>query len=177
MKFGLDPTAPDIHLGRTVVFNKMRQLRIEKLVVNVCVGESGDRLTRAAKVLEQLTGQTPEMLEQRLRAEASLSVSRELLLEAVADQLEIRVTDDEIREELRTAGESEEDIEDFIEKGGADNVRDDIRLKRALDRVAAEVKPIAPDLHEARESIWTPEKDQPAETPKLWTPGTKETAS
>jgi trigger factor len=120
----------------------------------------------------QLTGQTPEALEERLRAEASLSVSRELLLEAVADKLGIEVTDDEIREELRAAGESEEDIEEFIEKGGADNVRDDLRLKRALDRIAAEVKPIAPELHEARESIWTPEKDQPAETPKLWTPGT-----
>jgi trigger factor len=120
----------------------------------------------------QLTGQTPEVLEQRLRAEASLSVSRELLLEAVADKLGIEVTDDEIREELREAGETEEDIDEFIEKGGADNVRDDIRLKRALDRIAAEVKPIAPDLHEARESIWTPEKEQPAETPKLWTPGT-----
>ncbi len=120
----------------------------------------------------QLTGQTPEALEQRLRAEASLSVSRELVLEAVADKLGIDVTDDEIREELRASGEEDEDIEEFIAKGGADRVREDLRLKRALDRVAAEVKPIAPELHEARESIWTPEKEQPAETPKLWTPGT-----
>jgi len=120
----------------------------------------------------QLTGQSPEVLEQRLRAEASLSVSRELVLEAVADKLGIEVTDDEIREELRAAGENDEDIEEFVEQGGADRVRDDIRLKRALDRIAAEVKPIAPELHEARESIWTPEKEQPAETPKLWTPGT-----
>jgi len=36
----------------------MRKLRIEKLVVNICVGESGDKLVRAGKVLSQLTDQT-----------------------------------------------------------------------------------------------------------------------
>ena len=121
----------------------------------------------------QATGVSPQALEQRLRDEARQSVARELVLEAVVDKLGIEVTDDEIREQLREQGETDEDIEEFIEAGGADRVRQDLRMKKAVDRIAAEVKPIAQELAEAREAIWTPDKDEPrpgTET-KLWTPG------
>mmetsp|Transcript_21991 Transcript_21991/g.36845 ORF Transcript_21991/g.36845 Transcript_21991/m.36845 type:complete len:174 (-) Transcript_21991:94-615(-) len=39
--------------------NPMKELRIDKMIINCSVGESGDRLTRAAKVLEQLTDKKP----------------------------------------------------------------------------------------------------------------------
>eukprot|EP00178_Gracilaria_changii_P002747 TRINITY_DN14024_c0_g3_i1.p1 TRINITY_DN14024_c0_g3~~TRINITY_DN14024_c0_g3_i1.p1 ORF type:complete len:193 (+),score=36.66 TRINITY_DN14024_c0_g3_i1:41-580(+) len=39
--------------------DKMREIRIEKLVVNICIGDAGDRLTRASRVLKELTDQEP----------------------------------------------------------------------------------------------------------------------
>ncbi len=111
-------------------------------------------------------------LEQNLRAEAAHSIARELVLEGVADKTGIEITDDDIRRDLRAEGESDEEIEEFMGAGGADRIRADVRLKRAVDRVAAEVKPISQELAEARDSIWTPGKEEgAAPEKKLWTPG------
>ena len=39
--------------------NPMRRIKISKVVLNIGVGKSGEPLEKAAKVLEQLTGQKP----------------------------------------------------------------------------------------------------------------------
>jgi trigger factor len=119
----------------------------------------------------QAAGIPTQALEQRLREEAKQSIARELVLEAVIDKLGLEVTDDEIREQLREQGESDADIEEFVDRGGADRVRHDLCMKKAVDRIAAEVKPIAEEVAEAREAIWTPGKDEPAAAKKIWTPG------
>jgi trigger factor len=123
-----------------------------------------------------MTGQSPEELLERLREEARRSVGRELVLEAVADQLGLEVPDEEIealvREQAEAFGDdAEQSLQRLRESGRFEALREDIRLRNALDRVAAEVQRIPKSLAEAREAIWTPDKESQQTETKLWTPG------
>jgi trigger factor len=145
------------------------------------LGRSLESRGISAEAYFQLSGQTAEELVQRMGAEAALSVARELVLEAVADQLGIEVSDAEIEELIREQAElSGDDPDDTVrqvfESGREEVLRADLRLRKALDRVAAEAKRVPADVARAREEIWTPDKEtSPTET-KLWTPGSKEPA-
>jgi trigger factor len=128
-----------------------------------------------------LSGDSPEALSARIRQEAAQSVARELVLEAVADKLDLEIPDEDvealIREEAEAAGDDpEEIIQRMRDAGGFEDLREDLRLRAALDRVASEVRRIPLEQAQAREQIWTPEKEKPQTPTKLWTPGSKEHA-
>jgi large subunit ribosomal protein L11e len=46
--------------------NPMREIKIEKVVINCCIGDNQDRLTRAATVLEEITQNKPVFAVARL---------------------------------------------------------------------------------------------------------------
>ena len=120
----------------------------------------------------QLTGSSAEELQERVRAEARRSVARELVLEAVAERLDLEVADEEVEALVREQAEAEgEDVEATLESlrasGHLDELRYDLRLRNALDRVAAEVKRIPAELAAAREKLWTPEKEKTSADTKL----------
>jgi trigger factor len=122
-----------------------------------------------------MTGQQPEELLARLQEEAQRSVARELVLDAVADELGLEVSDAELEELVREQAEAVGDDADqtlaaLRESGRIETLREDIRLRNALDRVAAEVKRIPLAQAEARDAIWTPDKENPPGETKLWTP-------
>jgi trigger factor len=151
---------------------------------------AADLLTGFARSLERrgisletyiaASGGSAEELQRQMVMEAAVSIARELALEALAERAGIEVSDDEVkaylREEADSAGEDPEAlVEDVWAHGQQESVREDLRLRAALDRLVADVKPIAPELAEARDKLWTPDKEKPAGETKLWTPGSKET--
>jgi trigger factor len=133
------------------------------------------------EVYFQITGQTPEQLTEQLRAEARQAIGRELVLDAAAEKVGIEVTDGEIEAIVREqAAEENEDADEVIrqlqETGRWESLRNDLRLRNALDRIVSEVQRIPVELAAAREKLWTPEKETPETPTKLWTPGSKEPA-
>jgi tyrosyl-tRNA synthetase len=72
IKFGLDPTAPDLHLGHSVVFTKMRQLQDLGHTVIPLIGDftsmigdpSGRNSTRPPLTREQIAANAQTYLEQ-----------------------------------------------------------------------------------------------------------------
>jgi trigger factor len=133
------------------------------------------------EVYIQLSGRSPQQIQADIEAEARQSLAREIVLEAAADRLGVEVTDEEvdalIREQSEELGEEpEEMIRQVREAGRYETIRADLVLRNTLDRIAADVQRIPLDLAEARDKLWTPEKEKPETVAKLWTPGSKEPA-
>ena len=145
------------------------------------LGRSLDRRGISADLYLQLTGQTPEQLAEGVRREAAQSVARELVLEAAADKLGVEVSDDDVEELIREQAEAADENADEViaqlrEAGRFETFRADLRLKETLDRIVSEVNRISPDLAQARDKLWTPDKETAPTETKLWTPASKEPA-
>jgi trigger factor len=125
-----------------------------------------------------MTGQSQQEVIGRLREEAERALERELVLDALAEKLGIEISDAEVEEFVREQSDDTEDPDETLklmrERGGFDQLRGDLRLKRALDEVVSEVKRIPADAARAREKLWTPEKEKAPSGMKIWTPGSEE---
>ena len=117
---------------------------------------------------------------------AEKTLRREATLAAVAEAEQLEPTDEELLEALGPAEgkQKPEKVLARLRETGRDGLlREEVRLRKAADVIADSAKSIPVEQAEAREAIWTPEKDEPeavgesvaepeGETPgKLWTPG------
>jgi trigger factor len=126
----------------------------------------------------QMQGKTREEMIEESRPDAEAELKREAVLAAIADAEEIEASEEELLEALEHPAEHERTsaakLLERLRKSGRDAmIRDDVRFRKAIDLVAEAAKPIPQEQAEAREQIWTPEKER-KETGSLWTPGDDE---
>jgi trigger factor len=159
--------------------------------------ETAGRLPEGVTLEQYVTagGRTIDDVVAELRPDAEMAVRRELVVEAVAESEGITVTDEEVEEQVRADAEAtgrpaDRLLKELHKVGGFEALREDMRLRRAVDAIVENTTAIPMEIAEAREKIWTPENagtpvapptpagprrgaagPPPAEPGKLWTPG------
>lgn len=123
----------------------------------------------------QMQGKTREELLEESKPDAERELKREAVLAAIAEAEAIEVAEEEMVEALAHTAEHERTtprklLERLRENGRDAMVREDIQVRKAIDVVADSAKPIPLEQAEAREKIWTPEKEEEKPS-ELWTPG------
>ena len=126
----------------------------------------------------QIQGKTREEMIEQARPDAEQALKREAVLEAVADAEDIEITEEDELEALQVPPGHEDHghpapadaLREIRESGREELFKDDLRMRRALELIAEQANPIPMEQAEARDEIWTPEKER-EEKGGLWTPG------
>ena len=128
----------------------------------------------------RMQGKTREQVIEESKPDAERELKREAVLNAIADAEGIEVTDGEMIEALEHTAEHErttpEKLLERLRRTGRDGfVRDDLRIRKAIDLLGESARPIPLAQAEARERLWTPEKErrEASEGAGLWTPGSE----
>jgi len=122
----------------------------------------------------QMQGKTREELIEESKPDAARELKREAVVTAIAAAEEIEVAEEELVEALAHSAEHERTTPQKLLARLRENGRDaivveDIKARKAIELVAESAVPIPLEQAEAREQIWTPEKER-KESGELWTP-------
>jgi trigger factor len=127
----------------------------------------------------RITGRDEADIVEEAKPDAELELKREAVLAAVVEAEGIAPSDDEVLEALEHSAEHEKTtpkklMQRLQSSGRLDALKADLAQRRALEVLVQNAKAIPVEQARAREKLWTPGKDEPAEAPAgggLWTPG------
>jgi trigger factor len=128
----------------------------------------------------QMQGKNRDQIVEEAKPEAAQALKREAVLEAVAEAEGAKVSDNEMLEALEPPPghedhdhpEPKELLKRLKETGRDALLETDLRMRKALDAIVSAAKPIELEKAQAREQIWTPEKEREKKG-SLWTPGSE----
>jgi trigger factor len=128
----------------------------------------------------QAMGQGEHEFIENAEGDAEQTIRREATIAALIDDLGIEVTEDElvdaIADDMNEGRDSaEEQFKAIKEAGGIKQLENEIKARKVIDHLVSKAKPIPFEQAEAREAIWTPEKEEAGagkgSGEGLWTPG------
>src|SRR3954449_6395358 len=130
----------------------------------------------------QMTGKDAHDLIDEAEPEAEKALRREAVLAAVVEAEAIEVGDEELLASLRAATQgpgrpetSERKLQKALDRAKAEgrdeSLREDIAMRKAVDLMVESAKPISVEQAQARDKLWTPEKDEKQAEKEIWTPG------
>jgi trigger factor len=117
----------------------------------------------------QISGRSEEEILADTAPEAERALRREAVLTAIVEAEGIIPDGEQLLEALRPAAERQElPVERLLERlrdaGRLEEIREDLAARRAMELIAEEAKPIPIEQAEAREQLWTPEKERAERT-------------
>ncbi|HZJ29344.1 MAG TPA: trigger factor [Solirubrobacterales bacterium] len=110
----------------------------------------------------QMQGKTREQLIEEAKPDALAELRRDAVLAAVAEAEQIEPDEEDLLDALSHTAEDHEKttpekLLTRLRREGRDQlVREDVRIRKALDRLVESAKPISMAQAEAREKLWTP---------------------
>jgi len=125
----------------------------------------------------RIAGKTEEEILAEARPDAEQAIRREAVVAAVIEAEGIEATDGDVLDALQgpaaREGTTPEKLRERLDKAGRlDDLRDDLTQRLAVEFLAEHAKPITVQQAQAREKLWTPEKEYPPGIEKpIWTPG------
>lgn len=126
----------------------------------------------------QAMGQGEHEFIESAEGDAEQTIRRESVIASLIEKLNVSISEDEmvdaIEEDMGEGREkAAEQLELIKDAGGIKQIENELKARKVIDELVSKAKPISIEAAEAKEAIWTPEKEE-AEAPKgegLWTPG------
>lgn len=128
----------------------------------------------------QAMGQGEHEFIESAEGDAEQTIRRESTIAALIEQQNVTITEDEmvdaIADDMNEGRDSaEEQFKAIKEAGGIKQLENELKARKVIDELVSKAKPIPIEQAEAREAIWTPEKEEEqsgaAKGEGLWTPG------
>ena len=132
----------------------------------------------------QVVGRSEQDILAEMQPEAELALRREAVLTAMVEAEGISPSEQELLEAIAPSAEREgvapeQLLVQLRSAGRLEELREELAARRAIDLIVASAKPIPPAQAQAREQLWTPEKQAAGlagaaagagEPGRLWTP-------